>query len=102
MNNNRRSRNRVKAKKGMWMVVVASIMIIVSLMAGKVSLSKRSAALQAKQQNLNKQIKEAEERNKELDSQESYMQTDDYIEEVAREKLGMVKDNEILFKAKDK
>ena len=27
-----------------------------------------------------------------------YMQTDEYIEKTAREKLGMVKDNEILFK----
>ena len=29
------------------------------------------------------------------------MQTDEYIEEVAREKLGMVKDGEILFKARE-
>ena len=33
-----------------------------------------------------------------LEDARKYMQTDEYIEKTAREKLGMVKDNEILFK----
>ena len=45
--------------------------------------------------------KKKKEKKKELDNQETYMQTDEYIEEVAREKLGMVKDGEILFKARE-
>ena len=29
---------------------------------------------------------------------EEYMQSDEYIEKIAREKIGLVKDNEIIFK----
>jgi cell division protein DivIC len=47
-------------------------------------------------------IEEAKDKSKELDNQKAYMQTDEYVEEVAREKLGMVKDDEILFRAGDK
>ena len=36
-------------------------------------------------------------RTKEIDEQKEYMQTDEYIAEVARDKLGLVKGNEIVF-----
>ena len=44
------------------------------------------------------QIEEANEKNDDITALKEYMQTDEYIEKTAREKLGMVKDNEILFK----
>ena len=34
---------------------------------------------------------------KAIDEQKEYMQTDEYIAEVARDKLGLVKGNEIVF-----
>ena len=34
----------------------------------------------------------------EIDKLKRYMETDEYTEEVAREKLGLVKDNETVFK----
>ena len=34
---------------------------------------------------------------KEIEKLKEYMQTDEYIANVAREKLGMVKENEIIF-----
>ena len=36
---------------------------------------------------------------KKLINMKKYVGTDEYIEEVAREKLGLVKENEILFRA---
>ena len=33
-----------------------------------------------------------------IDKLKKYMETDEYAEEVAREKLGLVKDNETVFK----
>ena len=38
-----------------------------------------------------------QERTQEIDEQKEYMQTDEYIAEVARDKLGLVKGNEIVF-----
>ena len=39
------------------------------------------------------------ERSEEINKLKKYVGTDEYIEEVAREKLGLVKENEILFRA---
>ena len=44
------------------------------------------------------QIEEEKQRTDDITALKEYMQTDEYIEKTAREKLGMVKDNEILFK----
>ena len=33
-----------------------------------------------------------------IDKLKEYMQTDEYVEEIAREKLGLAKDNETVFK----
>ena len=49
--------------------------------------------LEAKKSDLEKEAKSIEEQKK-------YMQTNEYIEEMAREKFGLVYDDEIVFKAK--
>ena len=98
----KKRRSRVKPKKGMWFVVLAAIVISVSLSVGKSNLQKKSAVLEQEKVKINNHIDEAKEKSKELEEQEAYMQTDEFAEDMAREKLGMVKDDEILFKAKDK
>ena len=47
---------------------------------------------------LDSQIEEEKQCTDDITALKEYMQTDEYIEKTAREKLGMVKDNEILFK----
>ena len=97
----RRQRSRVKTKKGMWIVALVAVVLSISMLTGRARLTKTSSALAVEQSRLQQQIDTAKEKKKELDNQETYMQTDEYIQEVAREKLGMVKDGEILFKAKE-
>lgn len=46
---------------------------------------------------LNKTIVENEETLKSLDNDVSYYSSQEFIEMIAREKLGLVKDNEIIF-----
>lgn len=46
---------------------------------------------------LNNKIKDEEELNKELKKENEYKNSDEYIEKIARDKLGMVKSNEIIF-----
>lgn len=47
---------------------------------------------------LQEEIQSEKERQKEIDSLEEYVKTDEYIKEVAREKLGLIDPNEIIFK----
>ena len=56
-----------------------------------------SAYYDAQAAELKQQISDEKERTKEIDKRTEYMQTDEYAAEVARDRLGLVKDNEIVF-----
>lgn len=45
--------------------------------------------------------KELQKEKKEIKEKSEYMKTDQYIEDTAREKFGLVYGNEIIFKAAD-
>ena len=42
-------------------------------------------------------IEEEQDRTKQIDEEKEYMQTDEYVAEIARDRLGLVKSNEIVF-----
>lgn len=48
-------------------------------------------------ESLNTQIAKQEQKINDLDDLKTKVDTDEYIEKVAREKLGLVKENEIIF-----
>ena len=50
---------------------------------------------------LQAQVKEQEQIQENLVKESEYIKSDDYIEEIARDKLGLVHDNEIVFKKQD-
>ena len=56
-------------------------------------------AYKVQEEELQTQIDAEKERSEEINKLKKYVGTDEYIEEVAREKLGLVKENEILFRA---
>ena len=52
----------------------------------------------SKEENLAKELEEEKERAEKLEEERIYVQTKEYIEKVAKEKLGLVKPDEILLK----
>lgn len=54
-------------------------------------------ALQKEAAELSQQIAEEEKRLKEFEKKKEYYNSDAYIEQIAREKLGLVKSNEVLI-----
>ena len=81
---------------------MAAIDIVVLLLLGGLTyqsqtLKARIAVYDAKAAALETSIEDEKERTEEIDEQKDYMQTDEYIAEVARDKLGLVKGNEIVF-----
>lgn len=81
---------------------MAAIAIVVLLLLGGLTyqsqtLKARIAVYDAKAAALETSIEDEKERTEEIDEQKDYMQTDEYIAEVARDKLGLVKGNEIVF-----
>ena len=54
--------------------------------------------MQERAAELEQQIAEEEQRTKDIEEYSKYTKTDEYVEEVARDKLGLVKQGEIIFK----
>ena len=81
-------------------VVVASLAFAVNVKS--TSMKKKDLEYQVKEASLIKQKTQEEERAKELEAYRVYVQTKQYIEQVAKEKLGLVNPDEILLKPSEK
>lgn len=73
-------------------------MLILTVNIRKSELKEKQAAYAEKQQELQEKIDKEEARAKEIEEYEKYTQTQKYIEDVAKEKLGLVYEDEIVFK----
>ena len=62
------------------------------------SLRQRDLEYQPKEETLAKQVALEEQRAEELEEYRIYVQTKQYVEKVAKEKLGLVNKDEILLK----
>ena len=77
-------------------VVVASLAVVVNLKS--TSMRKKELEYQISEEALEKQKTEEENRARELEEYRVYVQTKQYIEEIAKQKLGLVNPDEILLK----
>lgn len=82
---------------GMVMISIIVFAIIFILLYQKKNVDNRIVSYSAKYETLQQALNEEEKHKKELDKKSEYYKSDEYIAEVAREKLGLLKDNEILF-----
>ena len=94
-------RKKRQNKFGIFLVtpVVAMMLIVVAIKS--LELRQKLVAYQEKEQLLMEQIEQEKVREKEIEEYEKYTQTKKYIEEVAKDKLGLVHDNEIIFREAD-
>lgn len=92
---------RKKIKQGKRAIILAVAILFVVLSVEKASLNKKSAVYAQKQQQLQDEIDDAKKEKKAIEEQEKYMQTKKYVEEVAKDKLGLVYPKEKVFKEKE-
>ena len=83
---------------GMFAIALVVLVLLGGLMLKSNDLQERLTGYDAKADTLQQQIEDEQNRTEEIDKLKKYMETDEYAEEVAREKLGLVKDNETVFK----
>ncbi|ADL35638.1 septum formation initiator DivIC [Butyrivibrio proteoclasticus B316] len=80
-----------------WASIV--VLILVSVVSIKsIGLMKKADDYQTREQALVAQIEQEEERSAEIAEFEKYTHTRKYIEDTARDKLGLVYPGEIIFK----
>ena len=91
---------RRKPQNRMSMMLVS---LVVLILAGVVAvksaqLQQKKEIYEARQKELEAQIADEELRAEEIEEYRKYTQTKKYVEEVAKDKLGLVYEDEIVFK----
>ena len=94
-------RKRNENRFGMSIAFLAIIMIVSVVGVNSISLKQKQAKYIAREQELQQQIDAEMARTEELKELETYTKTKKYAEEVAKDKLGLVYENEIIFKEED-
>ena len=85
-----------RASKLLVMMVLASSCLLSAVGIFSLMDTKEAYAKQIKE--LEVQIEKEKQQSKVVEELEEYVKTDRYVEELAREKLGMAYPNEIIFK----
>ena len=80
------------------LVIMVLLMLMIVITFGRVNLQKKQEVYAQKEQQLQEQIDAETKRSEEIEEYRKYTQTQKYVEEVAKEKLGLVNENEINFK----
>ncbi len=91
-------RKRRQNKTGMLLVTTVVLMMLIVVTVKSVELRQKRATYMAREEALMQQIEAEEARTKEIAEYEKYTQTKKYVEEIAKEKLGLVYEGEIIFR----
>ena len=104
MGNSKKKRKTKRNRKieynslGMLAIALVVLVLLGGLMHESRNLRERLAVYDAKAATIEQEIENEQARTEDIDKLKEYMQTDEYVEEIAREKLGLAKDNETVFK----
>lgn len=91
-------RKRSQNRFSMFLVSLVVILITIVVAVKSVELKQKLSTYEAKEQQLNTQLDAEQQRAEEIEEFRTYTQTKRYAEEVAKDKLGLVYEGEILFK----
>ena len=83
-------------------LLVFVIFIMVITLAGSQRQKAKLEAGEERITTLQQEIDEENARTGELSAKQQYMQSDEYKEQVAKDKLGLVRDGDIVFKEAEK
>lgn len=92
-------RKRQQNRLGMFLVTLVVLMIMVVVAYRSVGLQEQIDAKDAEIEALKEQIEAEDERAQEIEEYRKYTQTKGFYEEIAKDKLGLVYEGEIIFKS---
>ncbi len=94
-------RKKRQNRLGMFLVTIVVLMLLVVVSINSVGLRQKKESYLEREQALQEQIDAEEERSEQIEEYRKYTQTKKYVEEVAKEKLGLVNEGEIIYKPKE-
>ena len=91
-------RKRRQNRLSMFLVMLIVAMIMATVAVRSVGIRQKIAEKTVEEEQLNAQIAAEEARSEEIDQYGIYTQTKAFFEEIAKNKLGLVYEGEIVFK----
>ncbi len=88
-------------KMGMFLVTTVVLMMLAVVFLNSIQLRAKQAEYKARQEQLQAEIDAENERAEEIENFKKYTKTKAYIEEVAKDKLGLVYEGEIIFETEN-
>lgn len=83
---------------GMLLITTVVIMMLIVVTVKSMELREKRTAYLAREEALMQEIEAEQARTEEIEEYEKYTQTKKYVEEIAKNKLGLVYEGEIIFK----
>jgi cell division protein DivIC len=96
--NRRRNSGLDSHRRSMTVITMILVLLMCVLTANALTLQAKNKDYKQQEEELRAQIKGQKQRTKEIKEYEEYVKTDEYVKEVAEEKLGLVDPGEIIFK----
>lgn len=91
-------RKKTQNRLSMVLAIIVMLVILGAVSVRGFQLRTQLAGYNARKEELQQQIAAEEKRTGEIEEYSKYTKTDEYVEEVARDKLGLVKQGEIIFR----
>ena len=85
----------------MGIIALVVTLLIAALLMQSIKLNRRIVSYRSSNAALETRIQEEKDRAEELKKLPDYVESDEYIEKAAREKFGLVYDDEIIFKPEE-
>lgn len=100
MRADQRARQNVKkSRKNLLLVAGVVLVLCVGMSYSQKKLEAQEKACEKRMEELSRELSTEEKRAEDIEDYKAYVQTKKYIEEEAREKLGLVYPDEIIFEA---
>ncbi|MCI5821499.1 MAG: septum formation initiator family protein [Lachnospiraceae bacterium] len=96
----KQKRKKRKSNTGRISILCIGIFLIMVFSIQMVRLYQKNQEYVKQEQALNEQVKDLKKEKEDLSEYEEYIKSDEYVEDTAKKKLGLIFDNEIIFREK--
>ncbi len=96
-----RRRLSKSSKLGMIVISVIVLALVIGMGVQSQALRAKNAEYEAQKEELEEQIQDEEVRAEEIEEMGAYLNSDEYIEKLARENLGLVFEDDVIYRAEE-
>ncbi|MCD8347850.1 MAG: septum formation initiator family protein [Lachnospiraceae bacterium] len=95
----RRRKPSTGNRRGMYAIAAIVMVLLLGLLVQSQSLRAQNVAYAEQIEDLEEQIQDEEVRADKIDELGEYLNSDEYVEKLAREKLGLVYEDDVIYRA---